>query len=823
MSAEGPPWGSPERRVEEALRAHERGWSLTPLRGKKPVLKGWTSRPKPSAEDVGRWARSGNVGLRTGKVSGVVVIDEDRSKGGSVEELVLPTTVTAITGSGGSHFLFRLSEGLTVRNSAGKLAPNVDVRGDGGQIVLAGGIHPDTGEPYRWAEGLSPDEIELADFPAHILDRLQSHKGRPWKKNGGAVESDGSPGRRRFRKRAEAALRKAVAELRATPEGERNDTLNRLAYTLGGYVGTGLIERGQVEEDLAKTATEAGLEMGEMQATLRSGLDAGEKEPFDLEDLALRARVGGSHRPLTDLGNAERLAERFGNELRFVHDWKKFLFWDGRRWSTDRTGCVIRWAKTTVRSIYGEAASASSGEKAEAIANWAKVSEKKDRIIAMVELVRSEPGIPILPETLDRDPYLLNCHNGTIDLRTGELREHRRDDLITKVVPCAYDPDATCPTWMGVLEQVLPGVEVRGYAQRAVGYSLTGDQGEQVLFFLHGTGANGKSTFLLGVQNTLGHDYAIQAAPELLLRKNQRSHPTEIADLFGVRFAATVEVGDRQAFDEVLIKQLTGGDRQKGRRMREDFWEFEPTHHIWIAANHRPIICGTDDAIWRRVSLIPFTVQIPKKERDRQLISKLREEREGILAWAVRGCLEWQRRGLDPPQAVVMASDGYRSDMDPVGPFLAQSVRRRVGGRVGASDLYGIYREWAEEHDREPASQTEFGRRAREGGYVKRKTGGVYVYVDMELMGCVPEPGDSRGQSGPTSDINALKSPREESNAEVGPDRPQPSPTPPGTRSVPATTPASGGDDGAPIPSRRPGKGDPARNAADAGDLPGGR
>ncbi len=311
-------------------------------------------------------------------------------------------------------------------------------------------------------------------------------------------------------------------------------------------------------------------------------------------------------------------------------------------------------------------------KRAMAVLKWALESEFAPRLKAMIELAKSEPRIPLLPRQLDANPWLLNCLNGTLDLHTGTLRQHRREDLLTKLCPVEYDANAPCPQWMAFLSDVMSRNQALiDYLQRAVGYSLTGNVAEQCLFFLYGTGQNGKSTFLGTIQAMLG-DYAMQAIAELLMVRANEQHPTERADLFGIRFVATIEVESGKRLAEALVKQLTGGDRMRARRMREDFWEFEPTHKIWLAANHKPVIRGQDYAIWRRIRLIPFTVKIPDEKKDATLPDKLKAERPGILAWAVQGCLAWQRNGLAEPDEVTQAVHEYRAEMDVIGQFLRE-------------------------------------------------------------------------------------------------------------------------------------------------------
>jgi putative DNA primase/helicase len=422
----------------------------------------------------------------------------------------------------------------------------------------------------------------------------------------------------------------------------------------------------------------------------------------------------------TDLGNSRRLVAWEGGDLRYCYPWGRWLVWTGRNWLVDDRGEVIKRAKATVSRIYQEAAVARDEETRKALAKHAISSESERKIKAMVELAK--PEVSILPEELDADPWKLNVLNGTIDLRGGKLLKHNRADHMTKIAPVEYDPMATAQNWEAVLKRVLPSEELRGFFKRLCGYALTGDVSEHVLPVLYGTGANGKSTVLNALLEALG-DYGIQAAPDLLISK-RGSHPTELADLFGMRLVASIEVEDGRRFAESLVKQLTGGDRVRARRMRQDFWEFDPTHTVFLATNHKPEVRGTDNAIWRRIRLLPFTETIPPDEQDKRLPEKLRGELSGILAWAVEGCLEWQLDGLQAPDEVLEATGEYRSEMDVIGAFLDECCILGDEKTVSAADLYRAYGEWCKDTGEALEKQRKFGGRLTERGGFERYRGG---------------------------------------------------------------------------------------------------
>jgi putative DNA primase/helicase len=452
---------------------------------------------------------------------------------------------------------------------------------------------------------------------------------------------------------------------------------------------------------------------------------------------------GDAHH-LTDLGNARRVKIRHGIDLRFIHPWKAWLVWDGRRWAEDTTAEAVRRVKDTQGALYdwvadrlkelrnaGDDSMAAQKDRLVKLLNHAIKWEDARAIGRSLELLKSEPDVPVLPYNLDLDQFLLNVLNGTLDLRTGQLRQHMREDLITKLAPVFYDPSATCLLWLKFLDRIMDGNrDLINYRQRVVGYGLTGDVSEQCLWFFYGTGANGKSTFLATLLAMHG-DYGMQAVSELLMVKNHKSHPTERADLFGKRFVATIETEEGKRMAEALMKQMTGGDKVRARKMRQDFFEFAPTHKIILAANHKPSVRGTDHAAWRRIKLVPFAVTITDEEKDKALPEKLKTELSGVLAWAVRGCLDWQRNGLAEPEDVHQATDAYHSEQDSVQGFIGECCVVRPEVRVRASALLEAYHGWS--GDRLMSLQA-FGQRLREKGFVsKRGHGGGYFWHGIGL------------------------------------------------------------------------------------------
>jgi putative DNA primase/helicase len=437
---------------------------------------------------------------------------------------------------------------------------------------------------------------------------------------------------------------------------------------------------------------------------------------------------------LTDLGNAKRLVAHYGEAVRYVPPWKKWLIWQGQRWCIDQTGDIHRAAKWTVKRIYAEAAAADTSDESRALANHAKNSEAASRIAAMIEVAKTEPDIPVMPDQLDTDPYLLNVQNGTLDLRTGELRPHQREDLITKLMPVEYDSEAQCPLFMEFLARISNGdQELQDFIQRAFGYSLTGDTSEQVLFIPYGTGANGKTTLLNVIQDLLG-DYALQTPTDTFVRRRERSATNDLARLRGSRFVVATEVDQDGKLDEVMVKQVTGGDTISARMLYREFFDFRPECKIFLVTNHKPLIRGSDEGIWRRVLVIPFEVRIPEEERDKHLPKKLRQEFPGILAWAVRGCLDWQKNGLEPPGRVTSSTEEYRAEMDWMSAFLKECCVRKETANTKASELHAALIKWWPLDDEGIPTKKEFSQRLGTAGFRSFKKSGFMWWSGIALQ-----------------------------------------------------------------------------------------
>lgn len=416
-----------------------------------------------------------------------------------------------------------------------------------------------------------------------------------------------------------------------------------------------------------------------------------------------------------DLGNAERLVERFGHEIRFCPETKRWYVYRQGRWIQDSGGRLFRMAFKIAKSTKEEKLASKGGLK------------------AMIELARWFPGICVPVGEMDSNPWLLNCQNNTLDLRTGDLRPHDPSDLITKILPVNYEPDATCPTWEATIHKIMGGDEEKiGFLKRVFGYGMTGVITEQCLFVLYGSGANGKST-ILEVFRELLSGYAMHTTTASLLGSSGSPIRNDLARLNGSRFVSASEVGMGKKLDEALIKQLTGGDQVTARFLYNEFFEYKPEFKLFIAANHKPEIQGVDHGIWRRIHLIPFDVTIPTEEIDRDLPSKLRAELPGILAWAVKGCREWQEQGLNVPASIFNATAAYRSEMDIIVEFLTDCCTLQTSEKTPLGTLYAAYAEWAGNACQDAVGKKIFGNLMRQKGYDQSKSGGVRYWNGLKL------------------------------------------------------------------------------------------
>jgi putative DNA primase/helicase len=717
--------------------------------GKHPVRTGWQGEATRDESEIRRlWAKRplANIGIPTGSRTSLWVVGPDGPAG--IEALAcleqqhgsIPATPTQETGSAGRHHFFLLPAGLRISNARNHRGVPIDIRGEGG-LVVGPGSRNANGD-YRWLPGLSPADVPLAEAPDWLLEWAGAE---PLLAEEPAPDSDPH----RNGTAAPSVIDRARAYLTQCPPVVAHQGGHALTFRVSRVIvwefGLG------VEEGLRLLLSDYNprCEPPWTEKELRHKVEDADSKPYRKErgcklqenrPLSYSSRASATALPpspgetseagddnarihLTDVGNAQRVVKDHGQDMRFCHPWKSWLCWDGRRWAVDEVAEICRRVKQTQAALYcwtadtlkqlaaeqitegdEEAEAKRNGEKKKltALLHHCLKWEDDRRITATLNQMKSEPGIPMLPAQLDADPWLLNVEIGTLDLRTGKLQPHRRENLITRLCPVKYDPAAKCPRWDSFVLWAMKGrPSLVEYLRRVVGYCLTADVSEQVLWFLHGNGANGKSTFILTLLRLLG-DYAMQAVSELLLARSQETHPTERADLFGRRLVATIETDEGKRLAEALLKQLTGGDRMRARKMRQDFFEMDATWKLFLVANHKPNVRGQDLAVWRRIKLVPFEVTVDPDEKDQHLGNKLKAELPGILNWAVEGCLAWQKDGLQEPAEVSAATRDYQSEQDLLAKFLQECCVLSPHARFQSGALHKAYVEWSGDHEMTP-------------------------------------------------------------------------------------------------------------------------
>jgi putative DNA primase/helicase len=447
-----------------------------------------------------------------------------------------------------------------------------------------------------------------------------------------------------------------------------------------------------------------------------------------------------SEAPEADRAFADRLYHDWADDLFFVQG-IGWLVWDGRRYRADATSQIIAKADETICRIHLDAYRETNPDRREVLAKLATRYSKIERVRGGLAFLQARRSATI--EQLDADPCGFNVANGTIDLRTGKLRPHTRADRITKVAEVEYDPAAPAPRWYRFLTEIFDdNLELVEYLKRLVGYSLTADQRDHRLPILVGPGSNGKST-LVKVLFALGGDYAMAAPASLLLKKYSDAIPTDVAGLRGARIVVASETPEDGRLDETRVKLLTGAEGKiAARYMRQDFFEFNPTHHLFLQTNHKPRIVGTDFAIWRRIRLIPFDVifeevtadnPAPVHPADPLLDEKLRAELPGILAWAVEGAKEWFERGLRDPSSVLEATKTYRREEDVLADFVESRCVTGPKHSASVGDLFAAYESWCDRERLRPWSKNRFSRRLSGAGYQSdREEGRVKLGIALK-------------------------------------------------------------------------------------------
>jgi putative DNA primase/helicase len=419
------------------------------------------------------------------------------------------------------------------------------------------------------------------------------------------------------------------------------------------------------------------------------------------------------------------------------------LTWDGKSWSKNRGGAVVVYAIDTACAIFRDAERVADEDEQKKIAEWAIRSQSLERLKAMWTLAKADLGVS--PEELDTDPMLLNVENGTVDLRTGSLRPHLPEDLITKVAPVEFDPAAKAPRFMKFLKQTLVEDELIAFVQRFLGYSLTGSTEARSLAVLHGVGKNGKSTLVELLQDLMG-DYSSMAHPDTIMRQrySDATSQYQLAVLKGVRFVGVSETKRGVEREEAVVTQITGNDTITARAPYGQPFAYRPQFKLWLSTNHKPEIPDGSEAIWDRMRLIPFTQRFEGKNADATLPAKLREELSGVLKWAVRGCVEWRQHGLGRSAAVERATAAYRTETDVVERFFDDVCVFGPKEKVSRTELYEAWESWCMSEGEIDMGRKKFtgiiGERGVVKGFVDGKYNGTRLWKGIGLQTSTPTP-----------------------------------------------------------------------------------
>lgn len=625
--------------------------------GKSPLVPWEQYQHKaPELENLQAWEKELQPrlwGVVTGAVSRVVVIDVDKPElRASFDKVGLSPHIQ--TPRGGFHYWFE-HPGYPIKTKAG-LLPSIDIRGDGGFINVIG---QRSDGAYTVLIPPSPDKLYPWDkLPTQIAKALTRQKTQA-----PPVEGD------------------------IIPEHKRNDTLARLA---------GALRKKGVPVEAIESAMQA-INLTTCKPPL------GKDEVTSIVQSIAKYRPTASRIPdgevtltNTDIGNAERLVKLYGSNLRYCYEYKKWLVWNGKYWQPDLGARINRCAMLTVRNIYREAAAEPDTDKSKALARHAITSESNHRILAMIGRAESQIGIPVDATELDNNDWLLNCKNGTINLHTGALLPHTKEHLITLMIPVEYHPDAECPLWHKFLDRVTNSdQELIVYLQKCVGYSLTGDTRNELVFFIHGDGQNGKSTFVHTIRKLMaGYGHRISPDTIMTINKSTGGPKEGLANLKGKRYVLASEIEEGRRLKMALLKAITGAETITADRKWEHEVEYQPTHKLWLSGNYQPEVRDNSVAAWRRLKLVPFEVHIPDNERNDSLKFELWKELPGILAWAVQGCLAYQKEGLNEPRAVAVATDTYRREQDIMGNFIDECCIEATPEQVSKSDLRNLLKTW---------------------------------------------------------------------------------------------------------------------------------
>ena len=704
--------------LEAALAYCKMGWFVIPCNGKKPIPAEWQKRIADEEQVIAWWTQhpDANIGLLLGK--NVVRVDADGQEAVQQFYAMLkeqPSTMEYATPSGGRGWLFSVSKHTPTIVLWKGFHEHEELRlqGSGSQCILP----PSPG--YHWIS-----DKELLKMPRAIDDAQMNLRAKS------IIDKSLPPEVVVDDEQIRAALSFVPADNRdvwlRVGMALHSASDSYLAVWLEWSSGSQKFVPGECEELWQTFRCSGGVTLGTLFHVAKEHGYKQKREAFD------------------DVGNGKALAKACRNTAVYCRQWREWLAWDGKRWQRDSEFEVVEIAKLVVRSRYERATSAlarlktlpdddARGRKLMAVKkamDWCRQSESAKRIHWAVDMARSEAGVLIEASAFNNHPHLLNCVNGELNLRTGELSEHCCERRSTQLSPVEYWPQALCPRWEQFLLEVFDAkVELAAWVQKLLGYCTTGEVSEHVLPILYGSGRNGKSTLINVMLEVLGLDYAGVTTSGFLAQSKGEQHPERLVKLYSRRFVADLETGDGMRMNEELVKRLTGNDVIRARDLYEKSWEFKPTHKLVLATNYEPRVRGADDAIWSRIKLVPFNVSFAGRE-DHRLAERLREEYPGVLRWLVEGSKRWYEEGLGEPPTVKEATAAYRNEQDTVGRWFEECIEKNAGAKTSKVAVATSYRGWCLANGLHATSDKEFGRALTRLG-VAREGSRWYVGIKM--------------------------------------------------------------------------------------------
>ncbi len=715
--------------------------SVIPIGRNKNATVSWKEYQHRLATDdeLEHWfgVQKFNIGIVTGQLSDVFVLDIDFKDGGyeTLQSLetkfgILPPTWIAKTSGGGEHRYFQFPKNAEIRNSKGRLGETktnknhsgIDIRGEGGYVVAPPSIHAN-GNPYEWA--LPPWKEEIAEAPQWLLNEIakisssdsssSSQKG-PCKPS---IFGRADDGRELIMSNTVWWALHQLARKNGQDCKPEDEEVLEIAWPR--YLS-------QVKERDGRTLEEDNRGATEMHRKIKNKLKCWSQVIANVtretEELERRRQAIANGEIPPPEGSDDSLADIFASKnitrFRYYGETSFWFSYQNNKWERDINRSVEHEIRCSNRI------ESANQEARKGIASASRMNSVK-------RLAETDPRLTAPKDGFDADPMLLNTPDGIIDLKTGEIKPNSWTDYCSKAT--------AVPLGSGVPKLFLQFLEktfgsdqqLIAYVQRILGYALTGLTSEQALFFFYGSGANGKSVLLSTVSGILG-DYASKAPLDTFTQTNRQEHPTELARLIGARLVVSEETNVGGKWDEARIKSLTGSDTVTARLMRQDYFEYRPQFKLIFAGNHPPAITSTDQAMRRRIQIVPFKETIPAAERDPFLAEKLSDEWPQILNWMVEGCARWQSERLNPPEAIIRATGKYFDEEDIFGRWVDERCIEKSSAQTPSRKLYQNYRDYVQDCGANPIAETAFAREMEARGFTRARTAKCNVWCGINLL-----------------------------------------------------------------------------------------